>query len=379
METLSTTNPHIPPSDLKTPRLSEIFGLVILSYAIFYAALFLGGGLSLVGGDAFGDNPAYLKPAAAIRHWQFAGVEVHQFWGVSYATALLSTVTRIPLRPAFVILCVAASLAAVTLCYRLWDGWVAAFFCLLSLDWFQRSLLGGAEPLFIVLILAAFLALRRGKWAWSAAFAALATVVRPYGLFALIGLGIQLLWKRKFQECFYAVLIALLIGGLYAWPFARYFGNPLANVASYQHNDWHGDLPFTFPFASIVRDTLLSPAPLTNRALTSVWVVLMALGALISIKSGDLRKYAKSYPAEACFACLYWIAVFTYSSREWARAEFPRFALPLLPWILAFLYGYLPRQRWAVWLLVVVTPTLAAASAIGIRNVIPALVRHVHY
>ncbi len=378
MEILSTTNPQIPPSDPKAPRLSEISGLVILSYAIFYAALFLGGGWGLVGGDAFGDNPAYLKPAAAIQHWQFAGVEVHQFWGVSYATAFLSTVTRIPLRPAFVILCVAASLAGLMLCYRLWGGWVAAFFCLLSLDWFQRSLLGGAEPLFIALLLAAFLALRRGKWAWSAVFAALATVVRPYGLFALIGMGIQLLWKRKFRECSYAILIALLIGGLYAWPLAHYLGNPLANVTSYQHNDWHGNLPFTFPFASIVRDTLLSPAPLTNRALTSVWVVLMLLGAVIAIKSGDLRKYAKSYPAEACFACLYWVALCTYSSPEWARAEFPRFALPVLPWILVFLYGYLPKQRWVAWSLAVITPALAAASAIGIRNVLPALGRHLH-
>jgi glycosyl transferase family 87 len=378
METLSTTNPQIPLADPPAPSLSEISGLAVLSYAIFYAALFWGSGLPLVGGNAFGDNPAYLKPAAAIQHWQFAGVEVHQFWGASYATAFLSTVTRIPLRPAFVILCVAASLAALMLCHRLWGGWVAAFFCLLSLDWFQRSLLGGAEPLFIALILAAFFALRRGQWAWSALFAALATVVRPYGLFALLGLGIQLLCKRRFRECFYAILIALLIGGLYAWPLAHYFGNPLANVASYQHNDWHGNPPFTFPFASIVRDTLLSPAPLTNRALTSVWALLMLSGILIAIKSGDLRKYASSYPAEACFACLYWVALFTYSSREFARAEFPRFALPVLPWILAFLYGYLPKQRWVVWSLAVVTPTLAAASAIGIRNVVPELARHLH-
>jgi hypothetical protein len=378
MEMSSATNPQFPPSNLDAPPLSEIVGLVILSYAIFYAVLFLVGGLALVGGTAFGDNPAYLTPAAAIQHWQFTGVEVHQFWGVSYATAFLSTVTGIPLRPAFVIVCVAASLVGLMLCHRLWGGWVAAFFCLLSMDWFQRSLLGGAEPLFIALILAAFLALRRGKWAWPAVFAALATVVRPYGLFALIGLGIQLLWKRKFRECIFAILIALLLGGLYAWPLAHYFGNPLANVASYQHNDWHGNPPFTFPFASILRDTLMSPAPLTNRALTSVWVALMLLGAVIAIKSGDLRKYSRTYPAEVCFACLYWVALFTYSSPEWARAEFPRFALPLLPWILVFLCGYLPKQRWVVWSLAVITPALAAASAIGIRNVVPALARHLH-
>jgi len=370
--------PKILPADPRAPDLREVLAFVILSYAVFYAALSLWGGLRLVGGSAFGDNPSYLSAASAIRYWHFDGVEVHQFWGVSYATAFFSAVTRIPLRPAFVIVCVVASLAALAICYRLWGGWVAAFCFLLSLDWFKSSLLGGSESLFIALILAAFLALRRGKSLWSALFAALATVVRPFGMFALIGIGIELLWRKKFQEFTWAVAIALLIGGLYVWPLAQYLGNPMANVASYQQNDWHGRPPFTVPFVAIVRDTLASSVPLTNLALTSFWVGLVLLGMVIAVASGTLRNYARSYPAEACFASLFFLALFTYNAREWARAEFPRFALPLLPWVLVFLYRYLPKRSWVTWSLAVITPVLAAASALGIRNVVPALFRHFH-
>jgi len=374
MEVFPTTQLELPPSDPQAPSRSRTFGLVVLSYSVFYLAIILGGGAHLVGGD-WGDNAAYLKPAAAIRHWQFAGVEVYQFWGVSYATAGLSLVTGLPLSAALVVLCVGASLVAVAICHRLWGGWVATFAALLSLDWFQRSLLGGSESLFMALVLTAFLALRHEKWAWAAISGALATVVRPYGLFALIALGLQLLWRKKFRECACATAIALFIGAAYMWPLGHYLGNPFANVNQYHRDDWQGGFPFTLPFVTILHDAFSPRIPLTNHALTAFWI-LIVLGALVmAISNGDLRRYAGSYPGEAFFFCLYSLALFTYSSREWARAEFPRFALPILPWALFLLYRYLPKRQWVVRTLAVITPMLAAASAFGIRNVAAALAR----
>jgi uncharacterized BrkB/YihY/UPF0761 family membrane protein len=72
------------------------------------------------------------------------------------------------------------------------------------------------------------------------------------------------------------------------------------------------------------------------------------------------------------------MALVTYNSREWARTDFPRFALPVLPWILVFLYRYLPKKRVVVWSFAVITPVLAAASAIGIRNVAGMIAKHFH-
>lgn len=382
MQTVSGNDPvqasRVPGFDPEAPSLRETLAVVVFACLIFYLALFAFGGLALVGGNAFGDNPAYLDAASAIRHWQFAGVTAKQFWGVSYAVAGLSAVTGLSLRAALVIVCFSASLAGVALCYRLWGGWVALFSLLLSLDWFQRTLLGGAEPLFILLVLAAFLLLRRGSSRWSALSGALATVVRPFGLFALAGLGLQLLWQRRIRECFQATVIALLIGAAYAWPLAHYLGNPLANVTTYQKNDWRGGLPFSFPLVTIVHDTLTSHPPLTNLALTTFWLGMVLAGLVFAVGTGDLRRYARSYPAEACFVCIYCLALFTYASPDWARSNFPRFALPVLPWMLVFLYRFLPKQRWVVRSLAVVTPVLAAASAVGIRNVAAALMRHLH-
>jgi hypothetical protein len=37
--------------------------------------------------DDFGDSGAYMALASAIRHWDFHGVVVKQFWGLPYAMA----------------------------------------------------------------------------------------------------------------------------------------------------------------------------------------------------------------------------------------------------------------------------------------------------
>lgn len=375
---VSTPDRQLTTEDLRTPSLAYVFGLVIFSYAIFYLSLIVWGGSNLIGGDGFGDNPAYLELAHAIRQWNFAGITAHQFWGVSYATVALSLATSISLRASLVAVCILSSLVAVALCHLLWGGWVAAFFALLSFDWFQRSLLGGSESLFIALLLAAVWFLRRERWELSATAAALATVVRPYGLFVLMGLGIQLLWQRKVKEFLSATVIALVIGAAYAWPLAHYLGNPFANVSAYHQSDWHGGFPYSFPFVTIIRDTLSTPAPLTSIVLTSAWLTLIVAGILIALIDGDLRRYAKTHLAEACFVCIFCLALVTYNSREWARTDFARFALPVLPWMLVFLYRYLPKRCAVLWTLAVITPLLAAASALGIRNVGTTIARHLH-
>ena len=191
-------------------------------------------------------------------------------------------------------------------------------------------------------------------------------------------LVVQLLWRREFKNFLYATVIALLIGAAYAWPLAHYLGNPFANVSAYRQSDWHGGIPYTFPFVTIIRDTFTTPAPLTSIVLTSVWVGLIVAGLTVALIDGELWRYAKAHPAEACFVCIFCLALVTYNSREWARTDFPRFALPVLPWMLVFLYRYLPKKRAVIWTLAVITPVLAAASAIGIRNVADQIAQRFH-
>ena len=358
------------------PTLSRVLVWVLISYGVFLATFFLLGGSFWSKVEDFGDNSGYIRLAAAIRHWQLSGVVVKQFWGLPYVVATVSLVTTLSETVSLIVVCVLASLVTVSLCYWLWDGWIAIFFALLSFDWFQRSLLGGAEPLFIAFLLGSFLALRRNRWFLAAVLGGLATVVRPFGVFALIGLGIELLYRRRLRDAAVATGAALAIGALYAWPVKHYLGNPLANVALYQQNDWHGGLPFGFPFLAILKDTFPRNAPWTNLVFTWGWILFVLIAFVVAIRSGELRQYAKAHTAEAWFVILYAVALYTYSAPAWSRSNFPRFALPLLPWASVFLKRYLPTDRRFVWGLVVVGPVLAAASAIGIRQAATVLFKH---
>jgi hypothetical protein len=221
-------------------------------------------------------------------------------------------------------------------------------------------------------------ALRRERWVYAAVLGSLATVVRPFGVFALVGLGVHLLYRKRFRDCATATAIALGIGALYTWPLKHYLGNPFANVASYQKTDWHGGLPFNFPFVDIVRDTIRTSAPLTNLALTSTWMLFVLVAIVVAIRSGEFQHYAKIHTAEACFVFLYCLALYTYNAPGWSRSQFPRFALPMLPWALFFLKRYVPKNRKVLWALAMITPSLAAASAVGIRQTWGILLRHLH-
>jgi len=377
MDPSSTLSSEKPTQESAAPTLAQTLGIVLASYIVFYVVLRLASGSwSMVGGDAFADNSDYLEAATAIRHWHFAGVVVQQFWGLSYAVAGFSFLTRMPERASLVAVCVIASLLGVTLVHRIWGGWVAVFVALLSLDWFQRSLLGGAEPLFMALILGAFFVLRRAKWHWSSLLGALATIVRPFGIFALIGLAAQLLWQRKIRECAGATAIGLTIGAAYSWPMLHYMGNAFANVSLYRQWDWHGGSPFGLPLWALIRDSISTHVPMTNTVLALGWVLLLIAGFAVAIRAGELKSYATEYPAEICFVCLYCLAIYSYDASGYARANFPRFALPMLPWTLVFLRRYLPTKRWVVGALTIITPTLAAASALGIRNVMGTIFGH---
>ena len=358
-----------------TPYTAEPSCRQVLLLAVFAQLMFVAVILSstsftgLV--DNFGDSSAYMSVSLALRHWSFDGIVVKQFWGLPYLMAAVSFLTGASDRTTLLLVSLTSALLAVLLAYRLWGGWVAGFFAVLNFDWMQRSLLGGSEPLFMVLLLTAFLAARRERWLVAALLASLATVVRPLGLFALIGIGLTLLWKRDFRKLSYAIMIGLGIGTLYVLPFAQHFGDPLANLSRYQRADWDGSFPFTWPFLSFASDGGLRQAPWTNLALTFGWIFVAILGSVAMIGTERFRNYARTHSAEVVFAGAYLIFLFTYNSSFWARSNFPRFVIPVLPFTLLALDRWIPKDKRLLWGLGFASSILAAASALGLRNVIP--------
>jgi hypothetical protein len=357
-----------------SPSQAEVASLVALSFVLFVSAVALARNYTATV-DNFGDSSAYMSLASAIRHWDFHGIVIKQFWGLPYAMAALSKLTGLSDRSALLLFSMVPSLLASLLAWRLWDGWIAGYFAILNFDWMQRSCLGGSEPLFVSLLLGSFVAVRQGRWLLASLLASLATVVRPLGLFALVGIGLTLLWKRDFRKLAATTAIGLLVGVLYAFPLASYFGDPLANVDSYHSKQWQGGWLFGFPFYAIIKGTLIYPAPWTNLVLSFGWILLVLGAVVVMMKSSEFHAYCRAHTVEALFLVPYLWCLFSYNYPYWARGTFARFAIPILPFVLLALYRWLPRDRRILWGIGVVSPVLAATSALGVVNVVHMLQR----
>jgi hypothetical protein len=356
------------------PSQREIVGLWLLTSVIFVGGLAcLTNYLDLV--VRFGDSQAYMDVASALRRWNFHGLTVMQFWGLPYLMAALSRTTGMSDRAAILFVSTISSFAGVVLAYHLWGGWVAGFFAVLNFDWMQRSYLGGAEPLFVALLFASFLAIRKERWLLAALLAALATTVRPLGFFALLGIGLYLLWKRDYRRLLPAVVIGLVVGILYCVPLAQQFHDPLANVHSYDNAHTHGAWLFGVPFYAIVKGTLTESAPWTNLILSFGWIFMVLIAVVVMIRSREFREYARAHPIEILFLVPYLWCLYAYNYPHWARGTFARFAIPIVPFVLIALYRWIPKDRRLLWGLCVAASILAASSAVGIVNVV-GLVRH---
>ena len=322
----------------------------------------------------FGDNAAYSSVASAICAWDFRGLEVKQFWGFSYAVALVSRITGISIQNSLVSVCVISSLLSIVLANKLWGGWVAAFFAVLNFEWMQRSFLGGSEPLFVVLLFAFFLAARKEKWVIAASLGSLATITRPVGLLAIAALGFLLLKQKKYKEFSLCTAVALIVGTLYILPFWIVFHDPLYEFHQYKAADWSSGTPIGVPLGAIISGLFHGHAPWTNIGLNCGWLGLVLIG-VIALAFPRCRPYASQQPVEFWFCLGYVAFLFTYNSPKWALAEFPRFAIPVLPMVFIALDRWFPHDRRIFWALGIVSPVLAAASALGIRNVAHALLR----
>ena len=323
----------------------------------------------------FGDSSSYISVADAIQHWNFHGLAIKQFWGVSYAAAAVSKLTRVSSLTSLLVISFVSFFAAAIIAHRLWGGWAAALFVVLNFDWMQRSFLGGSEPLFVALLFGSFLAIRRERWMLATLLTSLSTTVRPLGFLALVGIGATLLWRHEYKKTVMATLLGLAVGAAYVLPLYLYLGDPLATVHSYQAPASVAPPLFGIPFYAIIKGTVLYPAPWTNVVLSFGWIFFVLAGAIAMLATRNFHHFAKQYPVEVCFAALYIFFICSYNFPYWARGTFARFAIPVIPLVLISLMRWIPKSRSLLWGLGIVSPMLAAASVLGIRNVLQ-MIRH---
>lgn len=313
-----------------------------------------------------GDNAGYIAIAKAIRAWHFEHLTPKLFWGTSYAIAALSMIFRLPESTSLLVISVVSFAGSVWLALRLWGGWIAAFFAVLSIAWLQRAFLAGSEPLFVLLIFSSMWMARKEEWLLAALMSALATVVRPAGFFALAAVGLSLLYRREYRKFCLAVLIGVGVGLAYILPLWIYFGDPLATYHGYR-GDWDSGSPLGFPLYAIVRAIFDHKRPISNLVLNTGWVGFSIVGLILLFRK-DCVEYRKAFPFELIFVTLYLSFLFTYNSNFWSFAEFPRFVIPAVPILLTGFRSYLPEKRPVIWALAAVCAVLSALSAIGIHN-----------
>jgi hypothetical protein len=237
-------------------------------------------------------------------------------------------------------------------------------------------LLGGSEPFFLLLLLTAFLAIRREYWWIGALLAALATTVRPLGICALMAIGLVLLYRKEYRRFLSALLTGLLVGILYVLPLHLYMHDSLATVHSYET----ARPLFGVPFLAILQGLFL-PHPLTNLVLSCSWVVFILTGIALLSFSKSCKEFRHERPVELLFALFYTFMICCYNYPHWALGSFARFAIPVIPFALIGCREFfafrkisfarmVARPEAIVWTCAVVFPVLAAFSAYGIRNVL---------
>lgn len=300
-----------------------------------------------------GDNPWYAAESAAFRGAAEPGITVRHFPGFPLAAAAVVSLTRISDDAAIVIVSLVASFAAVMLAGELWGGVIAAWFAILNLDWFQRSILGGAEPLFALLLFLAIRDARRERWARAALFAALATVVRPLGVFALVAIGIALLRQRKFRTLAASLAISAAVAAAYFALMHAVFGDALLNFRFYRGMGLGHDRTFV-PFVTLAlsyRDHLIT---LRNVVKTLAWTAFTFAAVFAAV-----RRKVWQPSTEWLFAALY-LASFLFFPAWWIEGESSRYLTPVIPLLLVGVRPWIPSNRFVMWVCGVAMVTIAA-------------------
>lgn len=301
----------------------------------------------------FPDMTSYAEAATAVRHWQLTGAPARQFWGYAYAGALLSLV--LPGVPMLVVLLLVSALSgcvAVALVHRLWGGWIAVYLVAVGWQWVQREAFGGSEPLFMALTLAAFLSTRHDQWRRAALWAALATTVRPIGVFAVGAILVTVLMKRRWTDAALAFCTTVAVFGVYCVPLAV-AGDALGNIHWYAPQMVGGTV-----WHNVLRDEV-SPV---RQILVTGAIAVVLVAPFVAFAREQMGRRAENLFAfgTSCF-----LVTLNCQPCAWA---FPRFAIVSIPFALLVVRRWLPRDDRVVGVLSIFSSLVGAAMQINDRN-----------
>jgi hypothetical protein len=335
------------------------YAVALLVGASLLAIAAAGWRVYLVRVQEFPDMSSYAEAATAIRHWHLTGAATRQFWGYAYAAALLSFVLPgVPMLVVLLLISVVAGCLAVTLTHRLWGGWIAVYLTAVGWQWVQREAFGGSEPLFMALLLASLLATRSDQWRRAVLWAALATTVRPIGVFAVAAILATALMKRRWTDAVLGVSVAATVFGLYCVPLA-FTGDALGNIHWYAPQMTGGTV-----WRNLITDQV---SPLRQILVAgAIALVLMAPFVVVTREQAGRRAENLFAFGTSCF-----LVTLNCQPCAWA---FSRFAIVSIPFALVVARRWLRRDDRVVLALSIGSALIAAAMQVDDRSPGTALV-----
>lgn len=327
--------------------------------------------------EQFGDNGPYSTISTAFYNADLSYMKgfYKHFWGLPF----LMTLVRWPtgMNENFVIVLLSLLFSSLSLYYvsKLYSISTAFIFAFFSIDWIQRSFLGGAEPLFIALTFSSLYLYSQNNNSTSdtlkySSLAALSCLVRPVGIFLLISIGLDQIHRREFKKLSISVCSSLIIGGIYLAIVYQLTGSAFAHFQTYHETDWNSSSPLALPFVNLFKSFMALNFPLLNTVKVSLWVILSSLTAIMMIFNAGFKAYFQNHKVQLYYFLLHFLFVVSYNSTEWAWSQLPRFIVPILPIIACLISRYLRFEKYLLPALYLLGTTLASLSAISIYEVI---------
>jgi len=318
-----------------------------------------------------GDNGAYLTIAQATVEGRFSGPDleaVRKFYrGTGYCVALASLVTGVSVARCLPMMGLVCGALSIYFCGRLWGWPVAALFSFVGVEYTNQVCEGSCEPFFVLFLFVSLWLWRQQRSLAAFTFAALATTVRPTGVFLLMAFAGVLILHRRWRDLCMAGIAASALGALYLAPLAYLAKDPWAPVNGYA-SDWYGALPLTVPFFPLLRAGLANTAPWTNDVKICIYILLTVFG-LVTLWKRRHEAFARSEgQAEWIFYLLFAGFCVSYNS-AWAYTGYPRFSAPIIPQSLLGIKGRLITS-WVILPLSVVAGFLSAVSALNLHTVL---------
>ena len=195
-----------------------------------------------------------------------------------------------------------------------------------------------------------------------------------------IGIGVILLFKKKKKTFFEFLIISILMFSIYLVISYIIYGPGLI-FEGYKNNEAliKGEKSFLdFPFIALFKEIVgpnsingssILTLPKTNLIKNFFYIMIISFGYLHMLR--NFRAYFKEDINKIIFiyTSLQVFLIFTYNS-PWIFHEFPRYSLMILPFIIFSLKEYLPSNKIVIFILIVLSATLNAFSAVGYKNYI---------